>query len=305
MSGASFSPQGLEVFAPAKVNLTLAVGPKRADGRHKLESLAAFADVGDRLRLADAPVLSLQVRGPFASALAEEADNLVLRAARLLAEAAGGAPRGAALTLEKNLPVASGIGGGSADAAAALRGLNRLWSLGWSQEALAELARCLGADVPVCVGCQPALMSGAGEDLRPVAMPSLSAVLVNPGVPVSTGAVYRRFDALGLGADWPPPEVPTSFASFDEAWRSILGRDNDLTPAAVEEAPVIDAVLRRLGQDPRVKCARLSGSGATAFALTEAWALARAVAQDLTAEGRGWWIVPARLGAVDAAPVWR
>jgi 4-diphosphocytidyl-2-C-methyl-D-erythritol kinase len=304
VSGASSPPRGLEVFAPAKINLTLAVGPLRADGRHELQSLAAFADVGDRLRLEPASGLSLQVRGPFAPALAEETDNLVLRAARLLAQAAGGAPLGAALTLEKNLPVASGIGGGSADAAAALRGLNSLWGLGWSEGALADLARSLGADVPVCVACRPALMSGAGEDLRPVAMPSLSAVLVNPGVPVSTGAVYRRFDALGLGADWPPPEPPSSFASPDESWRIFLGRDNDLSPAAIVEAPVIAAMLQRLRQDPRVKLARLSGSGATGFALTEAWALARAVAQDLTAEGRGWWIVPAQLGAVDVAPVW-
>ena len=303
MSDAPFGVSGVEVFAPAKINLTLAVGPPRADGRHPLQSLAAFADVGDRLRLEPAPTLSLRVTGPFAGALEQEADNLVLRAARALAEAAGGEPHGAVLTLHKALPIASGIGGGSADAAAALRGLNSLWGLGWGEDALAAVARPLGADVPVCVACRPALMTGTGEELRPFAMPSLSAVLVNPGVPVPTGAVYRRFDALGLGADWPPPETPEAFETPAEAWRSFGSRDNDLTPAAIAEAPVIAVVLERLREDPRAKVVRLSGSGATCFALTEGPALAQAIAQDLAAEGRGWWIAPTQLGAVDARPV--
>lgn len=297
------SPSAVEVFAPAKVNLTLAVGPPQADGRHPLQSIAAFADVGDRLRLEPAETLSLAVTGPFAAGLQEEPDNLVLRAASALGAAAGGRARGAKLTLHKALPIASGIGGGSADAAAALRGLNVLWGLGWRDEALAEIAAALGADVPVCVACRPAVMTGTGEAVRPFTMPALAAVLVNPGAPVPTGAVYRRFDALGLGADWPPPAAPAGFTTAAEAWRAVESRDNDLTPAAVAEAPVIAAVLQRLRQDPRVRLARLSGSGATCFALVEGPALAQAVAQDLTAEARGWWIAATQLGAVDAAPV--
>jgi 4-diphosphocytidyl-2-C-methyl-D-erythritol kinase len=293
----------VEVFAPAKVNLTLAVGPPRPDGRHPLQSITAFADVGDRLRLEPAPTLSLQVKGPFAGGLQDEPDNLVLRAARVLAKAAGGPERGAALTLDKRLPIASGIGGGSADAAAALRGLNRLWGLNWREDALVDLASALGADVPVCIGCRPAVMSGAGEILHPFTMPSLAAVLVNPGVPVPTGVVYRRFDALGLGGDWPPLKPPAAFATAAEAWRAVESRDNDLNPAAVAEAPVIAAVLQRLREDPRVRLARLSGSGGTCFALVEGPALAQAIAQDLAAEGRGWWVTAAQLGAVDASPV--
>jgi 4-diphosphocytidyl-2-C-methyl-D-erythritol kinase len=292
----------LSVFAPAKVNLSLAVGRPLLDGRHPLMSLAAFATVGDTLRLEPADRLTLRVIGPFAASLEAEADNLVVRAARALSAAAGRQQRGATLTLEKNLPVASGIGGGSADAAAALRGLNALWGLGFDAESLAEVATTLGADVPVCVRCVPALMQGTGETVTAFAMPRLDAVLVNPGVPAATGAVYKQFDALALGEGFEPGAVPPQWETASQALRALAGLGNDLTAPAMAVAPAIADVMERLRHDPRAQIVRLSGSGATVFALAEGAAAAQAIAQDLAAEARGWWVAPAQLGAVDAHP---
>lgn len=181
--------QALSEFAPAKVNLHLHVVGRRDDGYHLLDSLVVFAGVGDRLSVVEDEGLSLSVTGPFAAGLEAEADNLVLLAARALAHHAGVRPMGA-LVLEKNLPVASGIGGGSADAAAALRMLGRFWGL--SGDLPGSLTAGLGADVPICMFSRPAVMSGIGEGLTPVPpLPDVGIVLVNPGVAVSTPAVFR------------------------------------------------------------------------------------------------------------------
>ena len=185
----------VRVFAPAKINLTLEVGRPRADGRHPLRSIVAFADVGDVLEAVATRDLTLTIAGPFAAALPADETNLVLRAARALAAAAG-VSIGAAITLTKNLPIASGIGGGSSDAAAALKALNALWGLGRGEAQLCALARELGGDVPVCVYARSALMTGSGEEFTALALAPLDAVLVNPLAPLSTaGAVPRAASA--------------------------------------------------------------------------------------------------------------
>ncbi|HWA31168.1 MAG TPA: 4-(cytidine 5'-diphospho)-2-C-methyl-D-erythritol kinase, partial [Rhizomicrobium sp.] len=225
------------VFAPAKINLFLHVGDRRADGYHELESLVAFADVGDDLEFLDADALSLTVEGPFGAALAGEKDNLVLRAARGVAMLAGhDLPR--RITLTKNLPLASGIGGGSADAAAALRA----FLLEWRQDEIrladfVELAKSLGADVPVCFFGHSAWMYGAGDGIERVDLPELHAVLVNPGVAVPTGSVFAALAARS-GVD--KLEWPDSFGSADLVFEFLRGVENDLEAPARKLAPVID-----------------------------------------------------------------
>jgi 4-diphosphocytidyl-2-C-methyl-D-erythritol kinase len=279
--------------APAKVNLTLQVTGRRADGYHELESLVVFADVGDDLRIEPADGLTLTVDGPFAAGLAGEGDNLVLRAARALAHRAGNAP-GTAMTLTKNLPVASGIGGGSADAAAALRGLFRVWNLTLPAAELAALALSLGADVPVCLRGEPVVMSGIGEALQPVpAVPPLWLLLVNPGVAVSTPAVFKALAGAFSMVTEPrlPPPDPAGFI----AW--VAARGNDLEAPACRLAPAVGAVLAALRQRPDCLLARMSGSGATCFGVFASGAAARAGAAAVAARNPDWWVAPARLRA--------
>jgi 4-diphosphocytidyl-2-C-methyl-D-erythritol kinase len=289
----------LRVFAPAKLNLHLHVGPPGPDGRHDLQSLALFADVGDWLEVAPASEgLSLTFGGPFGPTLAAEADNLVLRAAQALAQTLQ-RPANARLHLEKHLPIASGIGGGSADAAAALRGLARLWAPELPAAALERIGASLGADVPVCVPSRTAFMGGTGEQTTPVAAPAAHAVLINPGEPLSTGAVYRRFDEMGLGAAFveeaPPAEV-FDLRAFAAA------RRNDLEPPARALSPAVGRVLDWLERAPEAVLTRMSGSGATCFALVEHMGAARALAQRAAVEHPRWWTAATRLGAVEVEP---
>lgn len=281
----------VRVFAPAKINLTLEVGAPRADGYHPLQSAVMFADVGDWIEAAPAEALSLDVSGPLAAGLALEADNLALRAARLLDSA-----RGAALRLEKHLPIASGIGGGSSDAAATLKALNQVWALGRSIEDLAKLSAPLGADVPACVGAASVWMSGLGQDLSRVQTPALHAVLVNPGRPLPTPAVYRRFDELCLGGAFTTRE-PVAWRSDEQAWAAIREVGNDLEAPAVSLMPELGDLLAALRADRRATCAGLSGSGATCFALTHSAAEASALAQDFASRNRAWWVRATTLGA--------
>jgi 4-diphosphocytidyl-2-C-methyl-D-erythritol kinase len=274
-------------FAPAKVNLTLRVVGRRADGYHLLDSLVVFAGIGDRLTVRPSAGLSLRVTGPFGADLAGEADNLVLRAARRLAEAAGIGAHGA-LTLEKNLPLASGIGGGSADAAAALRLLAAYWDLGATDETIGRLALELGADVPVCVARRPARMGGIGEVLAPVdALPRLGLVLVNPGVGCSTPAVFRARAAAGAAFS-AMDAVPRGAVPTPAALAAALAESgNDLEAAAIALAPAIGEVLAALRGLPGCLLARMSGSGATCFGL---FADADAAAGAAGAVRRtGWW----------------
>ncbi|MEO1310832.1 MAG: 4-(cytidine 5'-diphospho)-2-C-methyl-D-erythritol kinase [Pseudomonadota bacterium] len=280
-------------FAPAKVNLNLHVGPLRADGRHDLSSLIVFAGVGDVVRVAPAARLSLAITGPFAEDLAGEdvERNLVLRAARRLV-ARYGVETGAEITLEKRLPVASGVGGGSADAAAALRALIRLWRLRPGANALDALAFGLGADVPVCLRSRTCCMEGAGERLRAAAVPPVHIALANPRVATPTGPVFRAFDRATPNP--PPPATPpaprgslAALADFMAATR------NDLQAPAIGQAPVVREVIETLAAAPGALAARMSGSGATCFALfPDAASAARAARR---AGARGWWSASAPL----------
>jgi 4-diphosphocytidyl-2-C-methyl-D-erythritol kinase len=286
-------PAALVEHAWAKVNLTLQVTGRRADGYHELESLVVFAEVGDVIGVAVSGVQSftLDVDGPFAGGLRGEHDNLVLRAARALAERAGDVP-GVAMTLTKNLPVASGIGGGSADAAAALRGLQRLWGLRLPASELATLALHLGADVPVCLRGEPVIMSGIGERLEPVpAVPPLWLVLVNPGVGVSTPAVFKAL--AGARSTVAEPRLPPADPAGFFAW--VAARGNDLEAPACGLAPVIRDVLAALRRLPGCRLARMSGSGATCYGLFENEDAARGAASALADGQESWWVAPARL----------
>ncbi|HBD90324.1 MAG: 4-(cytidine 5'-diphospho)-2-C-methyl-D-erythritol kinase [Rhodobacteraceae bacterium GWE1_64_9] len=267
-------------FAAAKVNLSLHVTGQRPDGYHLLDSLVVFADVGDRVSVAPAPKLGLTLAGPAAEGLRTEADNLVLRAAR-----AFGVNAGAAITLEKHLPVASGIGGGSADAAAALRALARFWDLPLP-DAAAVLR--LGADVPVCLQGRPVRMQGVGEIITPLpALPEGWLLLVNPGVGVSTPAVFRalpRKDNPPMSAALPP------FADLAALAEWLAAQRNDLEPPAMALQPVIAQVKAALQAQPGCRIARMSGSGATCFGLFAAKAEAEQAAAALRQANPGWWV---------------
>lgn len=264
--------------APAKVNLYLHVTGRRADGYHLLDSLAVFGPAADTLEAEPAAKLTLALDGPFGGSLAAEPDNLVLRAARALAP-----DKGAALRLTKRLPVASGIGGGSADAAAALRLLNRLWGLGRDEAALAALAAPLGADIPVCVVSRPALMQGIGEVIRPAPrLPDCGLLLVNPRVPLATPAVFRARQ----GGFSPPAALPEAWPDA-ASMAADLGRlTNDLEAPALSLCPAIAEVLAALRAQSGCLLARMSGSGATCFGLFATSAEAEAAERAMPS---GWW----------------
>lgn len=291
-------------FAPAKVNLFLHVGAPEPSGYHPICSLMTFADVGDRVSAAGADALDLVVDGPFARELAGEGDNLVLRAARaLIAEARRPVPP-IALRLEKRLPVASGLGGGSSDAGAALRLMREALALDVSDARLEAVAASLGADGAACLWGRPALAQGRGERLSPApAMPVLDAVLVNPGAPVSTAEVYRRFDAAGAFGSVEPPAAPDAFESPQEVAAWLAGQRNDLEAPALAVAPAVGAALETLRAEPETLLARVSGSGGTCFALCAGDIEAESLAERLQALAPDWWVVRCRLGGpwTDAA----
>jgi 4-diphosphocytidyl-2-C-methyl-D-erythritol kinase len=280
--------------ASAKINLFLHVGTRRADGFHPLQSLAVFTAAGDVLKAQSAPQLSLAIDGPFASGLQAESDNLVLRAARALQSAAlpgeAATRAGAALTLTKNLPVASGIGGGSADAAAALRALKALWRLEMDEARLMEIAAALGSDVPVCVPSRAAYMEGRGEILTPVSpMPRLAMLLVNPGVAVPTRDVFAALESRSGAAMVLPRD---GFADAGALLQFLKSTRNDLEAPARRVQPVIGEVLAVLAALPQALLARMSGSGATCFALFPDDAACRRGAEALKTAYPGWWVAP-------------
>ncbi|HUO89674.1 MAG TPA: 4-(cytidine 5'-diphospho)-2-C-methyl-D-erythritol kinase [Rhizomicrobium sp.] len=280
----------IRVFAPAKINLFLHVGERRADGFHELESLVAFADAGDALGVAPAETLTLALDGPFAKGLEAETDNLVLRAAR----AFPGAPP-AALRLTKNLPVASGIGGGSADAAAALRGLAALYPGRAGEKALLEIAASLGSDIPACVLSRPLMMRGRGERLEVLPRcPALDAVLVNPGVAVPTGPVFAALRTrTGLGH---APKA-ADLAGAEALIAFLRTARNDLEAPARALAPAVGDVLGELARMPGLRLARMSGSGATCFGLFADGDAARMAAIALSHSHPGWWVIATSLNA--------
>ena len=269
----------------AKLNLALHVRRRRADGYHDLETLFAFTDFGDKLDVAASDRLTLRIAGPFAGAI-DDADNLVLRAARALAAYAGVVPR-ASLTLIKRIPVAAGLGGGSADAAAALRLLDRVWQLHTPVEALLAIAAKLGADVPACLASRTIRGEGRGDVLLPAASAGLTRrpiVLVNPRVAVPTGAVFSGWDGIDRG--------PLDQATDDT---SLTVARNDLQAPALTVAPVIGTVLEALAASARSTVSRMSGSGATCFALFDSALPASAAAAALEATHPQWWTVATRL----------
>ncbi|SDA28712.1 4-(cytidine 5'-diphospho)-2-C-methyl-D-erythritol kinase [Sphingomonas sp. NFR15] len=268
--------------APAKINLALHVRARRADGYHELETLFAFLQDGDELRFTPGRS-TFEVEGPFAAALSGEGDNLVLRAARGFAGAFG-VPAEGAWVLEKNLPVASGIGGGSADAAAALRLLARVHGVARDDPRLFAVADALGSDVPACLLGRPALGTGRGEKLEPLEdLGAVPVLLVNPGIAVSTGPVFRAWDGVDRGA------IPAGGTIA----RARAGR-NDLEAPARAIAPGIGDVIDLLATTGPM-LARMSGSGATCFALYEAEQTRAAAAATVRAAQPGWWCLESRL----------
>jgi 4-diphosphocytidyl-2-C-methyl-D-erythritol kinase len=283
--------------APAKLNLYLHVVGRRPDGYHLLDSLVAFATVGDELTFSLASGLSLAVEGPFGQGLGAGDDNLVLKAARALAAQAGRTV-GAAIRLTKRLPVASGIGGGSADAAATLHGLNRLWNLGLPESALARIGLGLGADVPVCLAGAPSFFGGIGDEIAAVGpLPRAHVVLVNPGAPLATAAVFQA-RARAAGAHYSQPARWTDAVPDAITLAGLLAkRSNDLTAAAVGLLPPISDVLAALEQQAPCLLARLSGSGATCFGLFAGRGEAREAAAAIAAAHPDWWVVATMLTA--------
>ena len=272
--------------APAKLNLALHVRHRRPDGYHELETLFAFCRDGDLIQLESAPENRFTITGPFAAALASAdptpwSDNLVTRAADAFTDVYG-VTQSHRITLTKNLPIASGIGGGSADAAATLRALARLHAVPSADPGLLAIAAGLGADVPACLVGRTTLGRGRGDALEPVdGLPGTPVLLVNPGVPVSTAAVFARWDGVDRGGIGLSEEY-----GGDLLARARAGR-NDLEPPARSLAPAIDRVLDLLATAPGVLLARMSGSGATCFALFDGEA-ARA-ASAAAADAQGWW----------------
>lgn len=296
-------------LARAKVNYALHVTGQRHDGYHLLESLVAFPRIGDRLTLdaggARENRPELAVTGPFANALeggngGDHSDNLVLRAARaFLSGCAGDVTPALAFHLEKALPVASGIGGGSADAAAALALLGETFPESLPSATLTRIAESLGADVPMCLTGRPAIVSGIGETVAPLSgLPAHALVLVNPGVPVATPDVFRalaRRDNPSL-----PPLPASGFATLDALAGWLTATRNDLETPAIAICPVIGSVLSALRDQAGVRLARMSGSGATCFALMDDLESASALAQRLALAHPGWWIKAAPVETVSA-----
>ncbi len=272
--------------APAKINLFLHVGDRRADGYHALQSLVAFTRAGDDLSFAPDVGVRLEIDGPFAAGLCAGADNLVIQAAQALSR-----ERGAAITLTKNLPVASGIGGGSADCAATLRGLSRLWGMAHDTIALQKIGERLGSDVPVCISCQPQWMEGRGEIVTALpGLPPLPIVLVNPGVGVPTGKVFGALKDR-RGVDLP---LPPEFANAAALIAYLKDTGNDLEAPARAIAPEINTVLEAIAGEGAL-LARMSGSGATCFGLFGSDAAAARAAAAMKTQHPEWWAVATSL----------
>ena len=285
--------------APAKLNLYLHVLGRRPDGYHLLDSLVTFADVGDVVRVENAATLALEITGPFAEDLAatDKEDNLVLRAARALASH-GGIRAAASITLEKNLPVAAGIGGGSADAAAALHALNALWDLDTPDADLAALGLRIGADVPACLATQTLYLAGAGEqiELAP-STPPLSLVLVGPNARLSTAQVFKAFNAKwsDLG------RLPLADTTEDFV-NELASRHNDLQAPAMALQPAIGQALESLSTQQGCLLARMSGSGSVCFGIFGSADAAEIAAANIARQQPKWWVVATNSNGAQGAP---
>lgn len=280
---------GIGLQAPAKLNLGLRVLGRRADGYHLLQSLVVFLDLADELALRPALRWRLKLGGPFAGQI-EHGENLALRAGRALArhamaDIAGCADLAAEIDLRKHIPVAAGLGGGSADAAAVLRGLNAIWGLNLPLADLQRIAAPLGADLAVCLAGASALVGGIGERIEPVPLPALSLVVVNPGLPLSTRDVFARLQPP-YATELPAPRLDTQANAVDFA--QALG--NGLMPAAIALCPIIVNVLAEIDALSGCRLAQMSGSGATCFGLFDDDAAAEAAAAQLKLARPGWFV---------------
>ncbi|MDH3703516.1 MAG: 4-(cytidine 5'-diphospho)-2-C-methyl-D-erythritol kinase [Alphaproteobacteria bacterium] len=277
------------VDAPAKLNLYLHVVGRRADGFHLLDTLMVFAELGDRISVVPADDLSLAVDGPFAEALPEDAeDNLVLRAAHALAEAAG-LPAKAGISLTKNLPVSAGLGSGSSDAAATLKALARLWEIPDDAVDLYEVGLGLGADVPACIHARPAFIGGIGEEIEDApALPQIDLLLVNPGIEVATASVF----SARKGGFSPPAVFEASPKDMRDLAAVLSDRDNDLTEGAIGLCSAIETILAAIEGSAGCRLARMSGSGATCFGLFDDRETAERAAEAM--RDAGWWCAVTR-----------
>jgi len=289
------STSKIENFAPAKVNLFLHLTGRKASGYHTLDSLVSFVDVGDVIIIEEAPSFSFTVTGDFASSLSvsetastgfNDHDNLVVRAARFLSDVAG-KPLTVSITLEKNLPVAAGIGGGSSDAAAAVWGLVQYWGLASDAAYIKPLLERLGADVPVCYDCVPRFMRGIGDVLLPpLDLPNIPILLINPNVACSTQDVFLHH----RGQFKDDVDIPPSFEDAADLIRFLKACENDLYDAAVQCAPLIENVMTALRTQDDVLFAQMSGSGATCFALFDHMAQCRAAEKAIANANPDWWV---------------
>jgi 4-diphosphocytidyl-2-C-methyl-D-erythritol kinase len=284
--------------APAKVNLTLRILGKRADGYHDLESLVVFARLADQVTLTLDAALGLDVDGPTAAAAGDVEANLVLRAARELIGRTDGLRLGR-FALTKHIPVAAGLGGGSSDAAAALRLIMRVNGLARDNARVMDAARATGADVPVCLDPRPRVMRGIGDVLSaPLELPPLPAVLVNPGVPVPTRDVFGRLglapgETRGVATETQAGQLK----SRDALLAYLAAQPNDLEAPAIAIQPVIVEVLAAIAGQPDCLLSRMSGSGATCFGLFASEAAAAAAAQAIASSHPGWWVAPTSFNA--------
>jgi 4-diphosphocytidyl-2-C-methyl-D-erythritol kinase len=283
----------LSILAPAKINLFLHVTGRRDDGLHLLDSLVAFTDIGDEVKIEPAAEFSFKVKGPFASSFAvnehsshPHSDNIVVKAAHALAHLAGH-KLNVAITLQKNLPLASGIGGGSSDAAACIWGLMKLWSVPPQAPYLNDLLLTLGADVPVCFQCQSTRMRGIGEDIALLSqMPECPIVLVNPGVSCSTADIFKSFELSPA----PVADMPERFDDIHMLCEFLKLADNHLYDAAREKLPILSEVIKAQQATKDVLISRMSGSGATCFALYETAQAAQRAADDIAIAHPAWWV---------------
>lgn len=276
--------------APAKINLFLHVTGRRADGYHLLQSVVIFADAGDTLEFKRHDSLFIDVTGPFAGEVSDPRSNLVYKSALALAHEYKREPTGQIL-LEKNLPVASGMGGGSSDAATTLRGLARLWGLPDERDRLYKLGATLGADVPACLVRRPVWMEGIGEKMmRMPDMPDMHLVLVTPPVPTPTPEVFKNFSARTGGRYSPPIQFMGRKKTMLEWIADLKLYRNDLTDAAIDVTPEIRTALGAIAATPNCHIARLSGSGATCFGIYDSPAAAQAAVNKLRQEHPHWWV---------------
>ena len=282
----------LKAIARPKVNLFLHVTGKRRDGYHLLESLVVFPEGGDVISVAPHRELSLKVAGPFSGMVGAAKDNLILKAANLL-QKYGATAEGAEITLEKHLPVAAGIGGGSADAAATLQRLNDLWRLNLPLAQLAEIGLEIGADVPSCLLGRPALMSGIGEKLQEIKkFPKLNILLVNFGIMVPTGDVFKKLEIRNIST----PGFDPTVGSVNDLTRELRKCRNDLQTPALELVPEIGDVLNAIEGLEGCHLARMSGSGGTCFGLFETANSAEAAARHIQTIHPDWWVLPTMVG---------